>query len=149
MPEKFDLFYVGEDGQKHRPAVIHRVIYGSIERFFAVLIEHFAGAFPVWLAPLQVLVVPITDRHHLYAATVLSELNKVGVRAEVDERSEKVGYKIREAQLQKVPYMLIVGDKETEAGQVSVRKRSEGDVGSVSLAEFVATIKEEIVARRR
>jgi threonyl-tRNA synthetase len=149
MPEKFDLFYVGEDGQKHRPAVIHRVIYGSIERFFAVLIEHFAGAFPVWLAPLQVLVVPITDRHHQYAATVLSELSRVGVRAEVDERSEKVGYKIREAELQKVPYMVIVGDKESDVGQVSVRKRSEGDVGSMNLAEFVATIKEEIVARRR
>jgi len=149
MPEKFDLSYVGEDGQKHRPAVIHRVVFGSIERFFAVLIEHYAGAFPVWLAPVQAVVIPITDRHHAYAAQVLAELEGEGIRAEADTRSEKVGYKIREAQLQKVPYMLIVGDKEAEAGEVGVRERSAGDVGSLPLSEFVAKIKEEIISKAR
>jgi threonyl-tRNA synthetase len=147
MPEKFDLAYVGEDGQKHRPAVIHRVIYGSMERFFAVLIEHFAGAFPTWLAPLQVVVLPITDRHHAYASRVLAALREAGIRAESDTRNEKVGYKIREAQVQKVPYMLVVGDKEEAAGEVSVRERAAGDKGSLGLDDFVKTITAEIAAR--
>ncbi len=147
MPEKFDLFYVGEDGQKHRPAVIHRVIFGSVERFFAVLIEHYAGAFPLWLAPLQVIVLPIAERHHAYSARVLSELLEAGIRAEADLRSEKVGYKIREAEVQKVPYMLVVGDKEAEAGQVAVRRRRTGDAGTFSLQSFIALAKGEITTR--
>lgn len=145
MPEKFDIFYVGEDGQKHRPAVIHRVIFGSIERFMAMLIEHFAGAFPVWLAPQQVVVLPITDKHHAYARQVADALANADIRVEADLRNEKVGYKIREAQVQKVPYMLVVGDKEMEAGEVAVRERSAGDMGSMAMAAFVARIKEEIV----
>ncbi len=146
MPEKFDLHYIGEDGQKHRPAVIHRVVYGSIERFMAVLIEHFAGAFPAWLAPVQAVVIPITDRHHAYAASVLKRLREAGIRAESDTRSEKVGYKIREAQLQKIPYMLVVGDKEAEAGSVAVRERAGGDRGSVEVSEFINALLGEIAA---
>ena len=149
MPEKFDIHYVGEDGQKHRPAVIHRVIYGSIERFMAVLIEHFAGAFPVWLAPQQVMVLPITDKHHSFAKEVQTELAIAGVRVEADLRNEKVGYKIREAQLQKIPYMLVVGDKEMDAEEVAVRERSAGDVGTMKVADFAARISEEINAKRR
>nr|WP_318026064.1 threonine--tRNA ligase [Dethiobacter alkaliphilus] len=149
MPEKFDIHYVGEDGQKHRPAVIHRVIYGSIERFMAVLIEHFAGAFPVWLAPQQVVVLPITDKHHQYAQTLVERFREAGVRAEADVRNEKIGYKIREAQVQKVPYMLVVGDKEMEAGQVSVRERAAGDVGSMEVDAFLAKITAEIANKQR
>jgi threonyl-tRNA synthetase len=147
MPEKFDLYYVGEDGQKHRPAVIHRVIFGSVERFFAVLIEHYAGAFPLWLAPLQAIVLPVAERHHAYAARVLAALLEAGVRAEADLRSEKVGYKIREAEVQKVPYMLVVGDKEAETGQVAVRRRRAGDTGAFSLTSFIGRVKEEIAFR--
>lgn len=147
MPEKFDLVYVGEDGQKHRPAVIHRVIFGSVERFFAVLIEHYAGAFPLWLAPLQVMVLPVAERHHEYAARVQATLLEAGVRAEADLRNEKVGYKIREAELQKVPYMLVVGDKEAEAGQVAVRRRRAGDAGAFSLEAFIDRVRAEIAAR--
>jgi threonyl-tRNA synthetase len=148
MPEKFDVTYIGEDGQKHQPAVIHRVIYGSIERFMAVLIEHFAGAFPIWLAPQQVVVLPITDKHHAYASQVAGALWEAGVRVEADLRNEKVGYKIREAQVQKIPYMLVVGDKEEEAGEVAVRERSAGDVGTMKTADFVCKIKEEISNRQ-
>jgi threonyl-tRNA synthetase len=144
MPEKFDVTYIGEDGQKHRPAVIHRVIFGSIERFMAVLIEHFAGAFPVWLAPQQVVVLPITDKHHGYAREVVQTLRDAGVRAEADLRNEKVGYKIREAQVQKVPYMLVIGDKEAETGEVAVRERAAGDVGTMAVTDFVEKVKEEI-----
>lgn len=147
MPEKLALFYVGEDGQKHRPAVIHRVVFGSIERFFAVLIEHFAGAFPLWLAPLQALVLPIAERHHAYAGKVLAALAAAGIRAEADLRSEKIGYKIREAEVQKIPYMLVVGDKEAEAGQVAVRARRTGDMGPLNLEAFISKAKEEISAR--
>jgi threonyl-tRNA synthetase len=147
MPEKFDLFYVGEDGQKHRPAVIHRVIFGSVERFFAVLIEHYAGAFPLWLAPVQALVLPVAERHHPYAARVLTALLGAGVRAEPDFRSEKVGYKIREAEVQKVPFVLVVGDKEAESGQVAVRRRRTGDAGALSLESFIALVKKEIANR--
>lgn len=149
MPEKFDLTYVGEDGQKHRPAVIHRVIYGSIERFMAVLIEHFAGAFPVWLSPQQVVVLPITEKFHQYAKDVTAMLWASGVRVEADLRNEKVGYKIREAQMQKVPYMLVVGEKEEDAGAVAVRERTLGEVGTMKIEEFIEKIKLEIKEKRR
>jgi len=149
MPEKFDLNYVGEDGQKHRPAVIHRVIYGSIERFMAVLIEHFAGAFPVWLSPQQVAVLPITEKFHQYAKDVAARLWAAGVRVEADLRNEKVGYKIREAQLQKVPYMLVVGEKEEAAGTVAVRERTSGEAGTMKIEEFIAKIKLDIQEKRR
>ncbi|NLZ93088.1 MAG: threonine--tRNA ligase [Firmicutes bacterium] len=149
MPDKFGLFYIGEDGEKHQPAVIHRVIYGSLERFMAVLIEHFAGAFPVWLAPQQAVVIPISSRHHQYAAEVVQFLKESGIRVDADWRNEKVGYKIREAQVQKVPYMLVVGDKEVEEQKVSVRERQAGDVGSLSLVDFLAKIQKEIKTKAR
>jgi len=144
MPEKFDLTYVGEDGEKHRPVMIHRTIYGSMERFIGILTEHFAGAFPAWLAPIQVRVLPITDRHHDYARQVVEELKVEGFRAEADLRSEKTGYKIREGQMQKIPYLLVVGDKEVEAGTVSVRHRQEGDLGPKAIADFKAELLVEI-----
>ena len=144
MPEKFDLTYIGEDGEKHRPVMIHRVIYGSIERFIGILTEHFAGAFPTWLAPLQVRVLPITERQHDYARQVVAELEKQNIRVDSDFRSEKIGYKIREGQLQKIPYLIILGDKEVEAGTVSVRHRKQGDLGAMALDEFSAKIRKEI-----
>ena len=144
MPEKLDITYIGEDGEKHRPVMIHRVIYGSIERFIGILTEHFAGAFPAWLAPVQVRVLPISERQHDYAQQVTDQLSAAGVRVEMDSRSEKVGYKIREGQLQKIPYLLIVGDKEIEAGAVAVRHRKQGDLGAISLADFIAKISAEI-----
>jgi threonyl-tRNA synthetase len=144
MPERFDLTYIGEDGERHRPVMIHRVIYGSIERFIGIITEHFAGAFPAWLAPVQVRVLPITDRHHDYANQVLARLKEAGLRAEADLRSEKTGYKIREGQLQKIPYLLVVGDKEVEAQAVAVRHRKEGDLGSQGLADFIKALKQEI-----
>ena len=147
LPERFELEYVGEDGAKHRPVMIHRVVLGSIERFIGVITEHFAGAFPTWLAPVQVKVMPITDRTAEYAKKVAAELESVGVRVETDLRNEKIGYKIREAQSKKIPYMLIVGDKEAEAGTVSVRTRAGGDLGAVALAEFQAKLLEEIRTR--
>jgi threonyl-tRNA synthetase len=134
--ERFDLYYAAEDGTRKRPVVIHRAILGSLERFMALLIEHTAGAFPVWLAPLQVLVLPISEKHHVYAETVAGSLRKEGFRVSVDARSEKVGYKIRDAQLRKVPFMLVVGDKEMESGNVSVRNRREGDGGQSSVSDF-------------
>lgn len=144
MPEKLDITYIGEDGEKHRPVMIHRVIYGSIERFIGILTEHFAGAFPAWLAPVQVRVLPISERQHDYAQQVTDQLSTAGVRAEIDSRSEKVGYKIREGQLQKIPYLLIVGDKEIEQGAVAVRHRKQGDLGAMSLVDFMAKISTEI-----
>ncbi len=144
MPERFELEYIGEDGQKHRPVMIHRTILGAFERFFGILIEHFAGAFPVWLAPVQVIVIPITDRHAAYADQVAERLNTAKVRVEVDRRQEKVGFKIREAQLQKIPYMVILGDKEVENQNISVRKRSEGDIGSMATADFIDLVVQEI-----
>ena len=147
LPERFELEYVGEDGAKHRPVMIHRVVLGSIERFIGVITEHFAGAFPTWLAPVQVKVMPITDRTAEYAKKVAAELESAGVRVETDLRNEKIGYKIREAQSKKIPYMLIVGDKEAEAGTVSVRTRAGGDLGAVALAEFQAKLLEEISTR--
>ena len=147
LPERFELEYVGEDGAKHRPVMIHRVVLGSIERFIGVITEHFAGAFPTWLAPVQVKVMPITDRTAEYAKKVAAELESAGVRVETDLRNEKIGYKIREAQSKKIPYMLIVGGKEAEAGTVSVRTRAGGDLGAVALAEFQAKLLEEIRTR--
>ena len=144
MPERFDLTYIGEDGEKHRPVMLHRAILGSIERFIGVLIENYAGAFPTWLAPVQVEIMPIADSHLEYAETVKNRLEEVGIRAEIDSRNEKIGYKIREAQLQKVPYMLILGDKEKEANNVGVRSRKDGDIGAMELDDFIAKIVEEI-----
>ncbi len=148
MPERFDLEYTGSDGEKHRPVMIHRVVLGSIERFIGVITEHFAGAFPTWLTPVQVKVMPITDRSKEYSEEVVKKLYDAGVRVEIDTRSEKIGYKIREAQLKKIPYMLVLGDKEAEAGIVSVRTRSGGDEGTMSIDEFLEKILVEISERK-
>ncbi len=144
MPEKFDLTYIGEDGQRHRPVMLHRVVFGSIERFIGILTEHFAGAFPAWLAPIQVCVMPIAARHAEYARQTEKSLDEKGIRVENDTRNEKINYKIREAQAQKIPYMLVVGDREAEQGTVAVRHRSEGDQGSMPLVEFEDKLLEEI-----
>ncbi len=144
MPEKFELSYIGEDGLKHRPVVIHRAVYGSIDRFIGMLTEHYAGAFPLWLAPVQVKLLPVSDQVLGYALEVKRSLAEVGIRTELDIRQEKLGYKIREAQLEKVPYMLVIGDKEAEAGTVSVRKRGEGDLGLIGTRELIARIISEI-----
>ena len=149
LPERFELEYTGADGEKHRPVMIHRVVFGSIERFIGVITEHFAGAFPVWLSPVQVKVMPITDRAADYAKSVAAKLDAAKVRVETDLRNEKIGYKIREAQLQKIPYMLVVGDKEAEAGTVSVRTRAGVDLGAMPLDEFMAKIGEEISTRSK
>jgi len=148
MPELFELTYVGEDGQKHRPVMIHRTVFGSMERFIGILTEHFAGAFPVWLAPVQARVLPITGRHVEYAQKVMDRLDAEDIRVELDDRNEKVNYKIREAQGQKIPYMLVLGDREAENGAVAVRHRSAGDIGSMGLEEFIARIKDEIKTRK-
>lgn len=144
MPEKFELSYIGEDGLKHRPVVIHRAVYGSIDRFIGMLTEHYAGAFPLWLAPVQVKLLPVSDQVLEYALEVKRLLTEAGLRIELDGRQEKLGYKIREAQLEKVPYMLVIGDKEAEAGTVSVRKRGEGDIGLIKTRELMEQILSEI-----
>ena len=144
MPERFDLSYIGADGEKHRPVMIHRVIFGSIERFIAILTEHFAGAFPVWLAPVQVKILPIIDKHHDYARELQKKLEAVGIRVEADFRNEKVGFKIREAQMEKVPYMLVIGDKEMENDQAAVRSRKDGDLGPMPADAFISRIVEEV-----
>jgi threonyl-tRNA synthetase len=144
FPESFDLTFVGEDGQEHRPFMIHRALVGSMERFMGVLIEHYAGAFPVWLAPVQAMLIPIADRHLGYAYDVADRLKESGFRVQVDARSERMNAKIRDAQLQKVPYMLIVGDREAKAGQVSVRLRSEEDLGAIALEELISRISHEV-----
>ncbi len=144
LPQRFELEYQGADGEKHRPIMIHRVAFGSIERFIGILIEHFAGAFPTWLAPVQVKVLPISDKFAEYGEKVRKQLDDAGIRVELDTRSEKIGYKIREAQMQKIPYMLIVGQKEQEEGLVAVRSRFEGDEGQKSLEAFIQAVKEEI-----
>lgn len=143
MPQRFELEYTGADGEKHRPIMIHRVVFGSIERFIGILIEHYAGKFPVWLAPVQVKILPVSEKFADYAKKVSDELKEAGVRVETDDRSEKLGYKIRSAQLEKVPYMLIVGEKESESGNVSVRRRDEGDIGSMSIQDFAALVLED------
>lgn len=147
LPLRFELEYTGADGEKHRPIMIHRVAFGSIERFIGILIEHFAGAFPTWLAPVQVKVLPISDKYMDYAEKVLAQMKDAGIRAELDSRAEKIGYKIREAQMQKVPYMLVVGAKEEESGLVSVRSRFEGDEGQKSVEEFISDLQEEIAQK--
>jgi len=140
LPRRFELEYVAEDGKKHRPLMVHRALYGSIERFFGILVEHYAGAFPVWLAPVQAIVLPITDRQNAYAAEVYQKLKDAGFRVELDTRSEKVNAKIREAQLQKIPYMLVVGAREEQSGQISVRNRKHGDQGAIGLEEFMSRL---------
>lgn len=147
LPERFKLEYTGEDNQKHQPIMIHRALFGSIERFFGVLIEHYAGAFPLWLAPVQVAVLPITDRINEYAETVANELRGSGFRVEANLKSDKIGAKIRDAQLQKVPYMLVLGDQELDGGKVAVRERKEGDIGVMSLTEFKEKITQQRLAR--
>ena len=147
LPQRFELEYIGADGEKHRPIMIHRVCFGSIERFIGILIEHFAGAFPTWLAPVQVKVLPISEKYEEYAKSVKAALDAADIRAEIDLRSEKIGYKIREAQGQKIPYMLVVGQKEQADGTVSVRSRFKGDEGAEDLNVFIANIKAEIAGR--
>ncbi len=147
MPEKFDLTYVGEDGEKHRPVMLHRVVYGSIERFIGILIENYAGAFPTWLAPVQVRILPITDKHADYAYELKKKMFELGLRVEVDDRNEKTGYKIREAQVKKIPYALVVGDQEVENGTVNVRKYGEKDSRTVKVEEFIAGIQQEIATK--
>ncbi len=147
LPERFELEYTGADGEKHRPIMVHRVVLGSIERFIGIMIEHFAGAFPLWLAPVQVKILPIADRHHDKANEIRKTLEESGIRAEVDERSEKIGYKIREAQLEKVPYMMLIGDKDIENGTVSIRHRKDGDLGAALLEDFIRDAKAEIEAK--
>lgn len=147
LPERFELEYIGADGEKHRPIMIHRVVFGSIERFIGILTEHFAGAFPTWLAPVQVKFLPIADRHADYARGIMEKLEAKGIRCELDDRSEKTGFKIRAAQMEKVPYMIIVGDKDVEAGTVSVRSRKNGDEGATTVDEFVARIEKEIAEK--
>jgi len=149
LPERFHLEYTGEDGQKHRPVMIHRVVFGSIERFIGVITEHFAGAFPLWLAPVQVKVLPVTERAHEYAKTLEEQLTAAGIRAESDLRSEKLGYKIREAQMQKIPYMLVVGDRDMENSTVSVRTRKGEDLGAMSMEDFLAKCREEIASKQK
>ncbi len=144
LPERFDLNYIGSDGEKHRPVIVHRTILGSIERFFGILIEHFAGKFPVWLAPVQVMIIPVADAHHDFAKGIAEELTAIGVRASVDGRDEKLGYRIREAQMQKVPYMLVVGDKEAEGGDLALRIRDTGDAGLISLADLKEKLTDKI-----
>ncbi len=147
LPQRFELEYIGADGEKHRPIMIHRVVFGSIERFIGILIEHFAGAFPTWLAPVQVKVLPISEKYMDYAENVKKKLDEAGIRVELDTRSEKIGYKIREAQQAKIPYMLVVGQKEEEDGTVAVRSRAAGDEGTKSLDAFIADIQKEIEAK--
>jgi len=149
LPERFNLEYTGEDGQKHRPVMIHRVVFGSIERFIGVITEHFAGAFPLWLTPVQVKVLPVTDRAHEYAKDLTQKLVDAGIRAEDDCRSEKLGYKIREAQMQKIPYMLVVGDRDMENGTVSVRTRKGGDLGAMTMDAFLSKCLSEIASKSK
>ncbi len=148
LPERFDMVYIGEDGQEHRPYMIHRALFGSMERFMGVLIEHYAGAFPVWLAPIQATLIPIADRHVEYAEKVATQLREAGVRVDVDQRSERMNAKIRDAQLQKIPYMLVVGDREAEAEQVAVRLRSGEDLGALSVEAFLERLTAEVLEHK-
>jgi len=149
LPRRFELEYIAEDGKKHQPLMVHRALFGSVERFFGILLEHYAGAFPVWLAPVQAIVLPITDRQNEYAQQVTDRLKQAGIRVELDNRSEKVNLKIRDAQLQKVPYMLVVGDREAQNASVSVRNRKHGDQGAQSVDAFLASIQELIATKAR
>ncbi|HZX21198.1 MAG TPA: threonine--tRNA ligase [Clostridia bacterium] len=148
MPQRFDINYVGADGENHRPTMLHRVIFGSIERFIGILIEHYAGRFPTWLAPVQVGILPITDRHIEYCLQLEKTMKEKGIRVEVDIRNEKIGYKIREAQLSQIPYMLIIGDKEIESGKVSVRSRDKGELGAIQMDAFISDVIKEIEEKR-
>ncbi len=143
MPEKFDLSYVGADGKEHRPVMLHRTVLGSLERFFGILVENFAGAFPYWIAPVQVRILPVSSDFVEYAGKVAGDLRVSGIRVEVDERDEKLGKKIRDAQTQKIPYMVVVGEKERESGGVAPRERSRGDLGSMSMDEFREVLEAE------
>ena len=147
LPRRFGLEYIADDGKQHQPLMVHRALYGSIERFFGILIEHYAGAFPVWLAPVQAIVLPITDKQSAYAKEVYDKLKAAGFRVELDERSEKVNFKIREAQLAKIPYMLVLGEREVAAGQVAVRNRKHGDQGAAKLEEFMSRLSELVASR--
>ena len=149
MPERFDLTYIGPDGAEHRPVMIHRTIYGAMERFIGILIEEYAGAFPAWMAPVQVRIVPIADRHQSGAAAVTEQLRAAGLRVEVDTRNEKVGFKIRSGEMEKLPYMVVVGDRELESGQLAVRKRGQGDLGKMTMADFVAMVQAEVASKAR
>jgi threonyl-tRNA synthetase len=149
LPRRFELEYIAEDGKAHQPLMVHRALYGSVERFFGILVEHYAGAFPVWLAPVQAIVLPITDRQTDYGRQVLGRLKQAGIRAAIDDRSEKVNLKIREAQLQKIPYMLVVGDREAQNGAVAVRNRKHGDQGAKSVEDFLAGIRTLIDSKAR
>ena len=144
LPLRFNLSYIDSNGEKKTPILVHRAIFGSFERFIGIITEHFAGAFPVWLSPVQVSILPISDNQKEYAEKIKAILEEKGIRVELDARQEKIGYKIREAQLQKVPYMLILGEKEVEANAVGVRKRKEGDIGQMSIEDFVSMISKEI-----
>ena len=148
MPERFELEYTGADNAEHRPVMIHRALLGSFERFIGILIEHYAGEFPLWLAPVQALILPIADRHLDYAREVEAELAAAGIRTEVDERTESVGRKIRDGELRKAPYMLVVGDREREERQVAVRRHREGDLGDMQVSEFAERALAEIAERR-
>ncbi len=147
LPLRFNAEYMGEDGEKHRPIMIHRVVFGSIERFIGIIIEHFAGKFPLWLAPVQVKVLPVSEKSHDYAVSIYEKLKEAGIRTELDKRDEKIGYKIREAQIKKIPYMLILGENESASGLISVRSRDKGDLGSAELDKFIADIKEEVASK--
>ena len=140
LPQRFDAEYIGADGKKHRPIMIHRVVFGSIERFMGILIEHFAGKFPLWLSPVQVKILTISDKFISYTQSVENTLKKEGIRCEIDTRAEKIGYKIREARLERVPYIIIVGEKEAENNSISVRKRDEGELGNMSVKDFLALL---------
>ncbi|HEY0430529.1 MAG TPA: threonine--tRNA ligase, partial [Pyrinomonadaceae bacterium] len=147
LPERFELEYIAEDNKPHRPVMVHRALFGSIERFFGVLIEHYAGAFPMWLAPVQAAVLPITDRVNEYAERVAAELKAAGLRVEANLRSEKIGAKIRDAQMQKIPFMLVLGDREMEQGNVAVRERTRGDIGVMAISDFVEMARKLIEQR--
>jgi threonyl-tRNA synthetase len=148
MPERFDMTYIGEDGQKHRPVMVHRTVFGSVERFLGILIENYNGAFPVWLAPVQVKFLPISDKHLAYAKELRKKFKKMGIRVEVDESNEKIGYKIRKAQMEKVPYMAVIGDKEMESNTLSIRDRSKGDIGAQPVDDFIAHVRELTETRK-
>jgi threonyl-tRNA synthetase len=148
LPERFELEYIGADNQKHRPVMIHRAPFGSLERFIAVLIEHCAGKFPLWLTPTQVKILPISEKNQEYAEKIANLLKNVEIRAEIDDRNEKIGKKIRETELAKVPYMLVLGEKEAADNKVAVRRQAKGDIGTMDLEQFIELVREEVVSKR-
>ena len=148
MPQRFDLSYVGADNDRHKPIMIHRVIFGSIERFIGILIEHYGGKFPVWLSPVQVKVLSVSEKSREYANSIYERMKAAGIRCEVDNRDEKIGYKIREAQLQKAPYMLVIGEKEVENGNLTVRSRDKGDLGALDVQAFIDQVLKQTAERQ-